>query len=495
MRMVGYGRVSTDKEEQLDSLEHQKMFFGQFALQHGHELVHVYADEGISGKALKNREDFKKMISDASLHIFDIVVVKDISRFARNTVDMLTSVRQLKSLGIEVLFLSNNMSILGQSEFVLTIFGALAQEESANLSKRVKFGKRITAENGRVPNSVFGYDHINKYEMSINPEEADVVRLAFDLYGNQMYGTRRVAVELNARGFTTKQGAEWNCTNVKRMLTNSLYCGEYVNHKYEVKDFIEGKLTKVPDSEQLHHNRPEWAIVSRELFDKTQKRLSYRREQYSTHSDHVRDRYGDKYPFSTLIHCAECGRSFRRRSYTYTKTYVYWKCPTNDQYTSKKCPNGNNVREDMLYKKINEALSNLIDNEESFINGIVDDFVTQGTGVSKQRDFVAELAALQKKQDKYKEMYVNDVISMTDLKARLNSIKTKTEELTSLELAERVNVRDDALIQHERQRYIETVRELLKCESWTNQQMRQLIDDIVVSVDGTVTVKLKDFTK
>ena len=158
MKIAAYCRVSTDKDEQLDSLEHQKEFFTEYATKNGHKLVRLYADEGISGTSLKRRVEFQRLLQDAKLGIFDVVVVKDISRFARNTVDFLQSIRALKSLGINTMFLTANMESLGESEFVLTVFSALAQEESVNLSKRVKFGKKINAQKGRVPRVIFGYE-------------------------------------------------------------------------------------------------------------------------------------------------------------------------------------------------------------------------------------------------------------------------------------------------------------------------------------------------
>ena len=157
MRMVGYGRVSTDHEEQRDSLEHQQAFFQDFARARGHTLVRVYADQGISGKWLKKRDGFLQMLRDAERGEFELVVVKDISRFARNTVDSLESIRRLKALGIECIFVNNSLKVLGESEFIVTIMAAIAQEESANLSKRVKFGKDITSRKGRVPPRIYGY--------------------------------------------------------------------------------------------------------------------------------------------------------------------------------------------------------------------------------------------------------------------------------------------------------------------------------------------------
>ena len=163
LRMVGYGRVSTDQERQLDSLENQVLFFSQYANVRQYKLIHVYADEGISGKQLKKRDEFMRMLRDAEGDLFDVVVVKDVSRFARNTVDLLTSVRKLKGLGINVVFVNNSQESVGESEFVITLLGAMAQEESANLSKRVQFGKKMTAQRGRVPRTVLGYDRVDHY--------------------------------------------------------------------------------------------------------------------------------------------------------------------------------------------------------------------------------------------------------------------------------------------------------------------------------------------
>ena len=143
MNIAAYCRVSTDKTDQLNSLEAQKEFFAEYTKRTGDNLVRLYADEGISGTKIKNRKEFLRMMNDAEQGLFDMVVVKDISRFARNTVDLLQNVRKLKALGIETQFLTANMTNMGNSEFVLTIFGALAQEESANTSKRVKFGKKL----------------------------------------------------------------------------------------------------------------------------------------------------------------------------------------------------------------------------------------------------------------------------------------------------------------------------------------------------------------
>ena len=212
MNIAAYCRVSTDKEDQLNSLEAQKQFFLDYTNRTGDKLVKLYADEGISGTKVKNRKQFLQMIEDAELGLFDMVVVKDISRFARNTVDLLQNIRKLKALGIETQFLTANMTSMGNSEFVLTIFGALAQEESYNTSKRVKFGKKINAEKGRVPNIVYGYDKTvgDYFNLTVNTMEAEIVRKIFSLYINDGYGAAKIANHLNKKSIKTKRGCSWS---------------------------------------------------------------------------------------------------------------------------------------------------------------------------------------------------------------------------------------------------------------------------------------------
>ena len=246
MKIAAYCRVSTDKKEQQESLQHQKEFFTEYARRNGHILVRLYADEGISGTSLKKREEFRLLLEDARLGLFEVVVVKDVSRFARNTVDALQSVRTLKALGINTLFINANMTSIGDGEFALTLFSAMAQEESNNLSKRVKWGKRINAEKGRVPPRVFGYDKMDNFTLAINEEEARIVRKVFSLYIDRGLGCRSISMALNRDGDQTKLGNAWDARGVKRLLSTPLYGGILVNHKYEIEDFLTGRQVALP---------------------------------------------------------------------------------------------------------------------------------------------------------------------------------------------------------------------------------------------------------
>ena len=270
MNIAAYCRVSTDKSDQLNSLETQKEFFLEYTKCTGDNLIKLYADEGISGTKIKNRKEFQRMLADAEKGLFDMVVVKDISRFARNTVDLLQSVRKLKSLGIETQFLTANMTSMGNSEFVLTIFGALAQEESANTSKRIKFGKKMNAEKGRVPNIVFGYDKTigDYFNLSINENEAKAIRQIFRWYTEEGYGGSKIANMLNERGIKTKRGNNWSQNSVCRILTNEIYTGKIINGKEEIADFLTGQRKEKDESEWLVTIRPELRIIEDEVFDK-----------------------------------------------------------------------------------------------------------------------------------------------------------------------------------------------------------------------------------
>ena len=493
MRIVAYCRVSTDREEQLDSLKHQKEFFSEYAEKNGHKLMRVYADEGISGTSLKNRLEFQRMMDDAPKGLFEAVVVKDISRLARNTVDLLQSIRTLRHLGINTIFLTANMESFGESEFVLTMFAALAQEESVNLSKRVKFGKLVTAQKGRVPQRVFGYNHVDNFTLAINPEEADVVRTIFDLYLEQGLGCRMISIELNRRGYKTKLDCEWNPRTVRRVLTNSIYCGDYVNSKYEVRDCLEGKLVPVPPERQIHHNRPEWAIVTPEVFARTQRLLNERRVQYSTNGEFHEGRHSTRHVFSTLIRCAHCGRAFCRKQYTHVNTRIFWKCTTNDQYTAEKCDNRVTVDEGKLLENIRQYFASLIDDRQVFIQSVLAEVEKK---LPTEQDDVQELEkrkrSLQKKKEKYQEMYTADIITIEELDEKTKGIRQELAKVEARLGKSTSQISDEAPKAPMAKRYADEIEKVLMLENVTNADMRKIIKHITVDREGKVEISLRD---
>ena len=497
MRIAAYCRVSTDKDEQIDSLNHQKEFFRAYARRNGHELFRLYADEGISGTSLKKRAEFKQLLLDAELGLFDMVVVKDISRFARNTVDTLQSIRKLKSMGINTLFLTANMDSMGDSEFVLTLFSAMAQEESNNLSKRVKWGKKINAEKGRVPQRIFGYDRIDKFTLEINPEEARIVSKIFQLYNEHGLGCRTISTTLNRDKDKTKYGSEWNPRGVRRVLMNPLYCGLLVNHKYEIEDFLTGKQVSIPKEERFYHQRPSWAIVSPETFQKTQEIMESRRSKYDSGEPFRGARYSSKRLFSTLIKCEHCGRSFTRKSYTYVNTRAYWRCVTNDQYTAEKCDNCVILEEPELIEAVQKYFASLIEDKDAFIENVLASLVRQLPEARNpehaQQEIDRKRNRLLVKKERYQEMYANNLISMAELKDKVAGI---TEELNSLETDLMKVMQTTDLLNNTETialRFRREISRFLEFETVTNMDLRRILDHISVNKDGTVRVVLKDF--
>ena len=481
MIIAAYCRVSTDKPEQLDSLAHQKEFFAEFAARNGHTLYRVYADEGISGTSLEKRTQFGRLMLDAERGAFQMVVVKDVSRFARNTVDALQSIRALKAMGVNTLFLTANMDSMGDSEFILTLFMALAQEESSNLSKRVKFGKRINAEKGRVPPRVFGYDRLDNFTLAVNETEARVVRKIFSLYIHQGLGCRSISMALNHDADRTKLGAQWNARGVRRVLVNPLYCGTLINHKYEIADFLTGKQVALPASEQLFHERPEWAIVAREDYRRAQEIMASRRRQYSSGPPFRQGRYSGRHPFSTLIKCAHCGRSFTRKSYTYVNTRIYWRCVTNDQYTAERCCNDTILDEGELLEALRTYLAARIGDREAFADRVLAQLGTTEPQTAR-RDLEARRRRLTAKRSRYQDLFADGLLTIQELREKLTPLDAALRDLDSLPEAPPPD--RDALRRE--------ITDFLDLKTITNADLRRLLDHITVTREGDVRFHLRE---
>lgn len=493
MRIVAYCRVSTDKEDQLNSLEAQKKFFTEYAERTGDTLVRVYADEGITGTRTKSRKEFLRMMRDAEHGLFDMVVVKDISRLARNTVDLLQSVRKLKALGIETLFLTANMTSMGNSEFVLTIFGALAQEESANTSKRVKFGKKINAEKGRVPNIVYGYDKTigDYFNLAINEGEAAHIRQIYHWYTEEGYGTAKIAIMLNEMGLKTKRNCKWSANGVSTILTNELYTGRIINGKQEVSDFLTGTRVEKDASEWMITERPDMRIIEPEQFEKAQEIMRSRANSFKLN----KERQSNKYLFSTLIKCKECGWSFRRTVRTYKNTYVRWVCSGHNGLGADNCPNAVTVDEDELIAVLEEYFAQLIRRKPKVIKYVVGEFnrVYRAKQVNEEyeKELRDKLSKLERTRQKYMTMYTDDLISRDELNEKIGGMRKEKEKLEDeLSLIE-LHIDKADQLEELIQSTFATVESITDVRAMTNAQLKKVIKQIVVDKDGNVDIYLR----
>lgn len=318
-KVVVYARVSTEHEAQLSALENQKDWYKPFLEQHPEwEVVRMYVDEGITGTSAKKRPQFMKMISDADTGEFDLILTREVSRFARNTVDTLQYTRLLKNKGVEVFFINDNIRTFdGDGELRLTIMATLAQDESRKTSIRVKAGQQTSMNNGVIygNGNILGYDRVGK-KMVINPEQAKTVRMIYDWYLDGL-GIREIQFRLQQCGRLTATGKkEWNAQTISRVLQNSFYYGVITYHKQFTPDFLEQKkIRNFGDIEQTKVKGSHETIVTEEEYNQVQKILSSRRAVQINNEAGKRREKGLKPPgdiWTKLLIC-ECGHRFNRK--------------------------------------------------------------------------------------------------------------------------------------------------------------------------------------
>lgn len=493
MNIAAYCRVSTEKEDQLNSLEAQKEFFSEYTKRTGDTLIRLYADEGISGTKIKNRREFLRMMADAEHHLFDMVVVKDISRFARNTVDLLQNVRRLKALGIETQFLTANMTSMGNSEFVLTIFGALAQEESANTSKRVKFGKKLNAEKGRVPNIVYGYDKTigDYFNLTINEEEAAVIRQIYHWYTQEGYGAAKISNMLNEQGLRTKRNCQWSQNAVGHILRNELYTGKIINGKQEVTDFLTGQRTDRDETDWIVVDKPALRIIDDETFQLAQEVLASRHGAFKI----TRERQSNKHLFSTLIKCKECGWSFRRTVRTYKNTYVRWVCSGHNGRGADSCPNAVTVDEEELIQVLQEYFAGLLKAKKSVISYVVNQFQkvyrARDENLDYEKELTAQLTKLQKTRQKYMDMYADDLISRDELNAKIGGMRKEIQRLENELKMISYNLTRGEQLEGVLSGTFEEIEDITDVHQMTNTQLKRIIQKIEVDKEGNVDIYLR----
>ena len=493
MNIAAYCRVSTDKADQLNSLEAQKDFFAEYTQRTGDNLVRLYADEGISGTKIKNRREFLRMMADAEHGLFDMVVVKDISRFARNTVDLLQNIRKLKALGIETQFLTANMTSMGNSEFVLTIFGALAQEESANTSKRVKFGKKLNAEKGRVPNIVYGYDKIigDYFNLTVNQEEAAVVRQIYHWYTKEGYGAAKISNLLNEKKIRTKRNCQWSQNGICRILTNELYTGKIINGKQEVTDFLTGRREDRDETEWMVVERPDLQIVDKETFDQAQRIMTERGKAFKVN----KERHSNKYLFSTLIKCKECGWSFRRTVRTYKNTYIRWVCSGHNGKGVDSCPNAVTVDEEELIEVLQEYFARLLEGKKQVVQYVISEFQkvyrARDENLNYEKELTAQLDKLQRTRQKYMDMYADDLISREELNDRIGGMRQEIERLENERKMVSYHLTKGEQLEAILHQTFREIEDITDVRQMTNAQLKRIIQKIEVDKDGTVDIYLR----
>ena len=365
--MAAYCRVSTAEEEQQNSYQVQIAYYTDLINRKKEwSLVGIFADEGISGTQTKNRTEFKRMIRMCKNKKIDLVITKSISRFARNTVDCLEYVRQLKDLGIGVIFEKENLNTLAMtSEFMIALYGSFAQAESESISKNVSWGKEKAYREGKVQ---FQYKHLLGYKRGDNgkpeivPEEAETVRLIFKSFLDG-YSMKDIAVTLKSLGKPNKYGEiEWRSNTISRILQNEKYVGDALLQKTFTVDCITHKIVKNHGERPMYlvtdHHDP---IVDRDTFNRVQQELARRssKRKISDKTITEQGKYSSKYALTELLICGHCGTPYRRTTWSSRgKKQVVWRCISRLEHGKKYCPDSPTIKEENLHKGIIRAINN-----------------------------------------------------------------------------------------------------------------------------------------
>ena len=442
LRVTFYARVSTDKDEQINSLENQVQYYTELIQSKPNwTFVPGYIDEGISGTSTKKRDSFLRMIADAKAGRFDFIITKEISRFSRSTLDSIKYTQELLEHDVGVLFQNDNINTLdSDSEFRLVVMAGVAQDEVRKLSERLKFGFRQAIKNGHVlgNDKLWGYDK-KDCVLTINEAEAQVVRRIFDLYANQHIGIRRISQMLLDEGFTSRKGNAFNVLTIRHILCNPKYKGWYCANKSQTMDYRSKRKIFLDESEWVMYPDPSIpAIVSEELWDRANVLYKRRSAQMMSHQSGAE--FHNRYPYSGKIVCEEHGTSFHRQlQKSKAGEKEVWQCRIYRDKGRKAC-SAPQVRTAELDQIMAEIFDQLAQNKQTIIDAVM----TVLQAVPDEHDYTQDirrieedLSAIHAKKDRLLEMSIEGVITTAEFKQRNDSfnqqVKTLEERLSTIQ--------------------------------------------------------------
>ncbi len=431
LRVTYYARVSTEREEQASSLENQISYYTDYIKCNPlWTYVEGYIDEGISGASTKKRDSFNRMIKDGKKGLFNLIITKEISRFSRNTVDSIQFTQQLLQYNVGVLFQNDNINTFDtDGELRLTIMSSLAQDELRRLSERVKFGHKQCIKNGKVLGNdrLYGYNKKNCV-LTINEEQAEVVRLIFDLYANQELGVRTISKILYERGITSSKGNLFNTRTMSNMLCNPKYKGFYRGNITTSIDYRTKKSIFLPKSEWvMYKDESIPAIVSEELWEKANKLFLSRSMKFKDSGAWTHN----KYAYSGKIVCAEHGTSFMRVLRESGKEV--WLCSTYRTRGASTC-----TAPFIYTSELDGIMAEIFLNMQKDKYKIIDDIVKLIKSSPDRKNYEQsmdsiekEIASINQKKEKLLELLIDEVLSNTEFKKRNNELNEKIVKLES----------------------------------------------------------------
>ena len=501
LRVTYYARVSSDTDEQLNSLDNQISYYENFIMKNkSWTFVPGYVDEGLSGISTKKRKHFNEMIEDAKEGMFDLIITKEISRFARNTLDSLQYTRDLLSWGVGVFFQNDNINTLDEdAELRLTIMSSIAQDELRKLSSRIKFGhQQAIKSNVVLGNSrIFGYKKENK-RLVVDETQAPMVRDLFSLYATGEYSMKQLEVMFYEQGYRNYNGNKIAHTTMSGIISNPKYKGYYVGNKVRIVDMFTKKQKFLPPEDWVMFKDETGdivpALVSEEIWDKANEVLRRR-------SEDVKNRQGVCNHANLLtgkLFCAHCGAAYYRRESKSKDGTVNskWVCSNKINNGAEACPSFPIYESEIkpiLFEVFNESrvdVEALIENYiEMFKSMEADDEATKQ--IEEQRRII-ELA--DKKKNKLLELVTLGSITDANFESMTGTCDREIDEARSIirELEE------ELFSKEEFQKHIAEIRTRLDAavkEAASgiigNEFVSQYIDKIIVSIEGTDTARLE----
>ena len=506
LRVTYYARVSSDSDEQLNSLGNQVTYYEDLIKRNKNwTFVPGYIDEGLSGISTKKRENFNRMVEDAAEDQFDLIITKEISRFARNTLDSIQYTRQLLGHGVGVFFQNDNINTLDEdSELRLSIMSSIAQDELRKLSSRVKFGHQQAIKDKVVLGNsrIFGYTKSDG-RLVIDEEQAPMVRELFELYATGEYSMKQIERIFWEKGYRNHNGNKIAHTTMSNMISNAKYKGYYVGNKVKVVDMFTKKQKFLPPEEWVMFKDETGeivpAIVPEELWDLAN-------EVLRTRSEDVKSRQGIcNHPnlLTGKMYCTHCGATFYRRDSVDRKgnKNSKWVCSGKIKNGADTCPTFH-VYEDELKPVLLEVLKDCSDNADELIEEYVEMYksLTQGNDLTAQIQKLEQVISMGEKKKQKLLMYnINGDLEDADF-LKMNKQCTQEIEAAQRELAELVQQRDSAA---DFKKHMDTIRRVLK-DATANAAnglidkafIDEFVDKIYVTMDdnGVMHLQIKIFT-
>ena len=505
LRVAAYCRVSTEEEEQASSYEAQCQYYTDKIMSNQEwTMAGIFADEGISGTSTKKRTEFLRMIRQCKQKKIDLILTKSIQRFARNTLDCIHYTRILRNLGIAVMFEKENINSLPpDSEFLITMYGAMAQSESESISKNVTWGKQRAMERGQafIPySSLYAFEKGEDGKTKIIPEQAVIVR---ELYDRFLAGAsyRMLQSWLEENHIPTVKGAStWSCTSIKGILTNEKYYGDVLMQKTFRQDVISKKMVKNTGQRtqyliQGHHE----GIVTKEKFDAVQAEIARRNARRSPAKQAVTGRgcYTSKYALSDRLVCGECGTLYRRCIWTSKgRKYPVWRCISRLNYSTKYCHNSPSVKEETLHVAILAAINSAMSNKQVLIEHIKDAMSLELLPVQGQQMSLADIERRLEPLDQEFQKLLAEVIDCEDKDACNARFAAILQEQTALKRQKEEILQScaDAEKTCSRMKQAEQVLEEASpaITEWNEITIRQLVERVTVVSADEICVSLKD---